>query len=142
MAKRTQRVVPILVYANISAAHDFRVDVRGFTSGGIHRHDDGEVSHAEVSLDGEAVWLHRVSPEYGLRGVAELGSASGMLNVFVDDVDAHHARTAAAGGRILYPPIDQPYGQREYSVSDPEGRIWSFATQLPAPLPDGVDSPA
>jgi uncharacterized glyoxalase superfamily protein PhnB len=52
-----------------------------------------------------------------------------MLNVFVDDVDAHHARAVVAGANVIFAPIDQPYGQREYGVSDPEGRIWSFATR-------------
>jgi uncharacterized glyoxalase superfamily protein PhnB len=56
-------------------------------------------------------------------------SATGMLNVFVEDVDAHHAASSAAGAKIMYPPTDQPYGQREYAAADPEGRIWSFATR-------------
>ncbi len=75
------------------------------------------------------LWLHRVSPDYGLRGVGDLGAATGMLNVFVPDVDAHHAHSAAAGATIIFEPTDQPYGQREYGVSDVEGRIWSFATR-------------
>lgn len=124
----TQRVITILVYADIATAHDFLVDTFGLTSGGVQRDGDGQAVHGEVSLDGETIWLHRVSPDHGLRGVAELGSATGMLNVFVPDVDAHHARCVAAGATIVFPPTDQPYGQREYGVSDTEGRIWSFAT--------------
>ena len=126
----TQRIITILVCADIAAAHDFLVDTFGFSPGGVHRDDDGQVVHGEVSLDGEAIWLHRVAPEHGLRSVAELGAAAGMLNVFVDDVDAHHARSAAAGARIIYPPTNQPYGQREYGASDAEGRLWSFATRI------------
>ena len=129
MTTTTQRIVTVLVYADIAAAHDFLVDTFGFTSGGIHRDDEGQVVHGEVSLDGEAIWLHRVSPEHGLRDVTALGSATGMLNVFVEDVDAHHIRAAAGGANIVYPPTDQPYGQREYGASDSEGRIWSFATR-------------
>ncbi len=53
-----------------------------------------------------------------------------MLNVFVDDVDAHHERALAAGATILYAPVNQPYGQREYGVSDSEGRVWSFAKRI------------
>jgi uncharacterized glyoxalase superfamily protein PhnB len=108
MTTTTQRIITILVYADIAAAHDFLVDTFGFSSGGIHRDGDGQVVHGEISLDGETIWLHRVAPECGLRGVAELGAATGM---------------------IIYPPTDQPYGQREYSASDSEGRIWSFATR-------------
>jgi uncharacterized glyoxalase superfamily protein PhnB len=26
--------------------------------------------------------------------------------------------------------MDQPYGQREYGVRDPEGNLWYFATRL------------
>lgn len=129
MATTAQRIVTILVYADIAAAHELLVETFGFDSGGVHRNDDGEVIHGEVSLAGEVIWLHRVSPDYGVRAVADLGSATGMLNVFVDDVDAHHAHAAAAGTNIVFPPTDQPYGQREYGVSDVEGRIWSFATR-------------
>ncbi len=129
MSTTAQRIVTILVYADIAAAHDFLVETFGFESGGVHRNDDGEVMHGEVSLAGEVIWLHRVSPHYGLRGVTDLGAATGMLNIFVDDVDAHHARSLAAGAKIVFPPTDQPYGQREYGVSDPEGRLWSFATR-------------
>lgn len=129
MTTTTQRIVTILVYDDIEAAHDFLVDTFGFTAGGVERDGSGDVVHGEVSLDGETIWLHRASPDHGLRGVAEHGSATGMLNVYVDDVDAHHARAAAAGARIIFPPTDQPYGQREYGAVDPEGRIWSFATR-------------
>lgn len=124
-----QRIIPILVYADITAAHDFLVETFGFRTGGVHRDGEGQVLHGEVSHDGEAIWLHPASPDHGLRGVAEVGSATGMLNVLVADVDAHHARTAAAGATIVFPPTDQPYGQREYGASDTEGRIWSFATR-------------
>lgn len=125
----TQRIITVLVYADIATAHDFLVETFGFSPGGLHRDDDGRVVHAEVSLGDEAIWLHRVVAEQGLRSAVELGSATGMLNVFVDDVDEHHARTVAAGATVLYPPTDQPYGQREYTATDPEGRIWSFATR-------------
>ncbi len=129
MTTQTQRIVTVLVHVDIEAAHDFLVETFGFTAGGVHRNGEGEVMHGEVSLDREAIWLHRVSPDYGLRGAAELGSATGMLNVFVEDVDEHHTRCVAAGARIIFPPADQPYGQREYGVSDSEGRLWSFATR-------------
>ncbi len=125
----TQRIVTVLVYADLAAAHDFLVAAFGFDSGGVHRTDEGEVMHGEVALGGEAIWLHRVSPDYGLRAVADLGSATGMLNVFVEDVDAHYAQAMAAGATIVFPPTDQPYGQREYGASDTEGRLWSFATR-------------
>lgn len=83
MATTTQRIVSILVYADTAVAHDFLVDTFGLESGGVHRSKDGEVTHGEVALAGEVIWLHRASPDYRLRGVAELSAATGMLNLFV-----------------------------------------------------------
>jgi len=31
---------------------------------------------------------------------------------------------------IIYPPVDQPYGYREYSARDLEGHLWSFMKPL------------
>ena len=46
----------------------------------------------------------------------------------VDDVDAHYERAKKAGANITGEPEDRPYGDRVYSVSDPEGHDWFFAT--------------
>jgi uncharacterized glyoxalase superfamily protein PhnB len=120
----------ILVYDDIAAAHTFLVDTFGFQAGRLDRSADGETVHGEVEIGNETVWLHRSAPEHGLTSVPALGAASGMLNVFVDDVDTHHERTRAAGARISSPPTDMPYGQREYSAFDCEGQLWSFAAPL------------
>ena len=59
----TTAVVPVLVYEDIEAAHDFLVGTFGLTSGGLHRLDDGTVVHGEVRNGDAAVWLHRVTAE-------------------------------------------------------------------------------
>src|SRR5271170_6543589 len=51
-ATPTPAVVPILVYEDIEAAHDFLVGTFGLTSGGLHRLDDGTVVHGEVRNGG------------------------------------------------------------------------------------------
>lgn len=128
MTAATRTLTTILVYDDIPAAHDFLVNTFGFAPGRVDRDADGTPVHGEIAINGETGWLHRVTPEHGLGSVPTLGAASGMLNVFVDDVDAHHERAVAAGIRINHPPTDMPYKQREYSAYDCEGRIWSFAT--------------
>ena len=52
------------------------------------------------------------------------------MAVMVDDVDEHHRLVKAKGGQIVYGPVDQPYGYREYSVRDCEGALWSFMKEL------------
>jgi uncharacterized glyoxalase superfamily protein PhnB len=50
--------------------------------------------------------------------------------ITVDDVDAHYARTVAAGATIVNELVDRPYGIREYGAEDPEGQIWWFTSPL------------
>jgi PhnB protein len=47
------------------------------------------------------------------------------VQVEVDDVDAHYARTAAAGATLLSGIEDNPFG-RLYRAEDLEGHRWMF----------------
>ncbi len=123
-------VIPVLVYEDIEAAHDFLVRVFGFTSGGLHRDDDGNVVHGEVRLGDAAIWLHRVTAEHGMASPIGAAQAHGGLVVVVPDVDAHHAHSVASGARIDGGPTDQEYGLREYGARDPENHRWWFSTPL------------
>jgi uncharacterized glyoxalase superfamily protein PhnB len=125
-----QRTIPLLVYDDIEAAHDFLVHVFGFGPGGVQRDGQGLVVHGEVTAGAVVIWLHRVSPEHEMASPRTLAAQSGGLVVHVDDVDAHYKRARDAGARIDSEPTDQEYGQREYGVRDPEGHRWWFATPL------------
>jgi uncharacterized glyoxalase superfamily protein PhnB len=125
-----QRIIPILVYEDIEAAHDYLVKVFGFGAGGVERDGDGEVVHGEVVTEQGPIWLHRVSAEHELASPQTMNRASGGLVVHVDDVDAHFEHSRAAGANIDREPEDQEYGQRDYGVRDPEGHRWWFATPL------------
>jgi MerR family transcriptional regulator, thiopeptide resistance regulator len=123
-------VIPILVYEDIEAAHDFLVTAFGLTSGGLHRLDDGTVVHAEVRNGDAAIWLHQVTAEHQMASPHGAAMAHGGLEVIVPDVDAHFARAKGAGAQIDYEPADQDYGLREYGVRDPENHRWWFSTPL------------
>ena len=123
-------VIPVLVYEDIEAAHDFLVGTFGFTSGGLHRAEDGTVIHGEVRLGNAAIWLHAVTEEHQMATPRGAAQSHGGLVVIVDDVDAHYARSQAAGAHIDGAPTDQPYGLREYGVRDPENHRWWFSTPL------------
>jgi MerR family transcriptional regulator, thiopeptide resistance regulator len=123
-------VIPVLVYADIEAAHDFLVDVFGFTSGGLHRLDDGTVVHAEVRNGDAAIWLHQETAEHELASPRDAVLSHGGLSVIVPDVDAHYARAQAAGARLDSVPTEQPYGLREYGARDPENHRWWFSSPL------------
>jgi uncharacterized glyoxalase superfamily protein PhnB len=123
-------VIPILVYDDIEAGHQYLVETFGFTSGGIERTGDGTVVHAEVRMGGAVVWLHRAAEESEMASPKGAAMAHGGLEVIVPDVDAHYGRSVAAGARIDRPPVDQPYGLREYGTRDPENHHWWFSSAL------------
>jgi MerR family transcriptional regulator, thiopeptide resistance regulator len=125
-----ETIIPLLVYEDIERAHDFLVDAFGFGAGGVERDGDGQVVHGEVVAGGDAIWLHRITPEHELASPQSMNAQTGGLVVRVDDVDEHFEHARAAGARIDSEPVDQEYGQREYGVRDLEGHRWWFATAL------------
>jgi len=133
---RVERLIPVLTYRDIPAAHHFLVEAFGFESGGVHRNQEGDAIHGEVRAGDAAIWLHRATAEHRLDSPLAADVANAGLFVQVDDVDAHFERARAAGAYIDAPPVDQSYGQREYGARDPEGHRWWFASPLPVPRRD------
>lgn len=123
-------IIPVLVCSDIAAEHDFLVQVLGFVSAGLARTPDGTVVHAEVRAGERRIWLHVTSETSKLETPATLGAAAGGITVYVKDVDAHFEAARDTGATILSVPVEQPYGQREYSVRDPEGHNWWIASPI------------
>lgn len=119
----------LLVYDDLTSAHDYIVRVYGLASGGVERDAAGRVFHAEVRAGDQIIMLHPAGPGY--QPPRSLGATTGMTVVTVDNADEHHARAAAAGADILKAPVDMPYGVREYGARDPEGHLWYFHSPLP-----------
>src|SRR5262245_54498086 len=118
-------IIPVVPYEDIKAGHDFLVTALQFTSAGLVE-VDGTIVHGEVQLDGRRIWLHAAAS--GLSTPNQARSETGGVVVLVADVDAHFAHAKASGATITREPTDQPYGQREYAVKDPEGHSWWIAT--------------
>lgn len=125
-----RRRIPTLVYRDINAAYDYLTKVFGLEPGLIHRDDEGTAVHAEVTAGDGVIWLHQVAEQFGLNSPEALGACTEGMSIVVDDVDAHYQHAKAEGAEIVYEPMDQPYGYREYSVRDLERRFWSFMTPL------------
>ena len=125
-------IVPVLACSDIAAEHDFLVRALGFESGGLERAPNGSVMHGEVRAGGQRIWLHLTSETEKLAAPAKLGGAGGGIVVLVKDVDAHFEAARRAGATIVREPKDQPYGQREYTVRDPDGHSWWIATPTAA----------
>jgi PhnB protein len=125
MPAKTQ-IIPYIFYRDVPAALDWLARAFGFTeemrtgtpSGGMH---------GEMTLDGQRIMMGLGAREWGMVSPREAGTATMGVFIYLDDVDAHHARAQAAGAEIVQPPHDQSYG-RTYTARDLDGHPWFFTT--------------
>jgi PhnB protein len=126
----SQRIVPYLLYADASAAIEFLTRAFGFTERVRMPGPDGLVMHCELDMCGEIVMIASAMDSVGTKGPRDLPAFHAFALVYVNDVDAHHARAAAEGAEIITPPEDQFYGDRTYRARDCEGLMWTFAQHV------------
>ena len=143
----TQRIVPMIAYADDGRAIDWLTEAFGFREREGQRFTDehGTVTHAELERDGAIVMLATPNAEYqGPRRHRETCEAARRWQdnpwvidgvfVEVDDVDEHHAQAVAAGATVIRPLEDsEGAGLRLYSAEDLEGHRWMFGQQLTPP---------
>lgn len=114
-------VIPQLGYRDVTEASRWLCDAFGFT----------------VRLQ---IANHRVQMNVGdgAMVVTEASSTAprGSMMVRVAGVDEHHARAAAHGARVVNPPADYPYGERQYTVEDPGGHYWTFTQSIADVAPE------
>jgi len=70
--------------------------------------------------------------------VIDRGADEALLSAFVEvsDANALFGSLQAAGAHIWQPPRDEPWGMRSLIVSDPDGNLICFASNL-----DGSSNP-
>ncbi len=128
-------LAPYLFYEDVERAARFMQDAFGFKLGFTSPDPKGGLAHAQL-LHGTGMIMVGHAGEGGLN-MARRADAFPQLHagvyVFVDDVDAHCRRARAAGAKVLLEPADQPWGDRMYCLTDPEGQFWMFAKRLARP---------
>jgi uncharacterized glyoxalase superfamily protein PhnB len=131
-AWRAPAIYPRLGYQDEVAAIEFLIRAFGF-----RERREARMSYPESGVlawlehgDG-VVMVSRVNHEiHKIHSPKETGKATCMLNVQVDDVDAHYQRAVAEGAVITMELNDAFYGERRYEAEDPEGNRWHFAEPL------------
>ena len=136
-----QRIVPFIGYEDTAGAIEWLERAFGFREDRDQRHEaGGKISHAELRLEGAAIYL--AAPEgYAsprtVRGESEAARRAydnpwvidGYF-VEVEDVEAHYERARAAGATILREPETPGIGFRIYAAEDPEGHRWMFGQRV------------
>ena len=125
-------VVPYLYYADATAALDFLVAAFGFTEHSALRDDDGTVWNAQLRVGRGLVMIGPGMADFGTAAIDVPGPATCRIHVLVDDVDAHCARSRAAGATIRDEPMD--HGDvRIYLAVDPGHHEWIFTQAAETP---------
>jgi uncharacterized glyoxalase superfamily protein PhnB len=115
-------VIPVLSYPDVGAAADWLCEAFGFTVRlriGNHRIQlkaaDGCIVVAEGKVPADTAHL---------------------VMVRVPDAHRHHERARQHGARILAPPADYPFGERQYNALDFAGHRWTFTQSLADVAPE------
>ena len=119
-------IIPYLFYDDLPAALDWLTRVFGFTEAMRTGTPSGGM-HAEMRFGDRRIMMGQGAHAGRLVSPREAGVATMGVFIYLDDVDAHHARAAAEGAEIVQPPHDVPYG-RTYEARDLGGHPWYFTT--------------
>jgi uncharacterized glyoxalase superfamily protein PhnB len=118
-------VWPTLQADHALALIDFYVEVFGFVATAVYA-DGEQVAHAQLDWpEGGGIMLGSHQPD------AEWSRPPGTFGAYVvtDHVDELYARVSSSSRATIRRELrDESYGNREFSVSDPEGNLWSFGS--------------
>jgi predicted enzyme related to lactoylglutathione lyase len=101
----------IVSVAELDRALAFYRDALGFAE----RSRAGDLVMLALPGGPPELLLHERPPTPGPAGVA--------ASFLVDDVDATTAAAQKAGGTVIDAPADQPWGERQSVLTDPDGHV-------------------
>ena len=114
-------ITPILRVANLDASLAYYTQVLGFTRAW------GDSRFASVSRDDAHLMLSQ----------GDQGHPGTWVWVGVSDADALLVELEPRGAIVRHPPTNYPWGSRELHVSDPDGNVLRFGSDLASGEPMG-----
>ncbi|HEV7766175.1 MAG TPA: VOC family protein [Thermoanaerobaculia bacterium] len=113
-------VIPVLAYPDVREAVRWLCTAFGFRE----RLRIGEHRSQLVFGDGAVV-------------VTQSSDASpASVMVRVEDVEHHRERAVNAGARVVNEPAAFPYGEKQYTVQDIGGHVWTFSETVEDVAPE------
>lgn len=113
-------IIPELAYPDVRQATAWLCQVFGFAERlqiGTHR---AQLVFGESSLI--------VTQQGGM--IENLSRRDHAIMVRVRDVDGHFEQARQYGAKIVNPPTDYPFGERQYTTDDLAGHRWIFSQTI------------
>ena len=131
-----QTVFPCITFRDAKASFDWLERVLGAERLAVYEDDEGKVVHAELRIGNSTVMAgdERAGSKATPPGVS-------VVYVVVEDADRAYERAKAAGADVTE-PVDQDYGSRDITVTDPDGNRWALGTYAGVLAADGRVSSA
>jgi len=83
---------------------------------------DGKIANAQVAIGNATVMVSEASDRFP--------PTRATYYVYVDDADSATERALRAGGELIMPVADMPYGDRQSGVADRAGNVWWISQRL------------
>jgi len=126
-------VVPILIYEDVAKAISWLHGAFGFIERLRAARPDGAVMHAQLSIGEGAIMMGAAGGEYRPPHPNEVNQ---YVHVHVEDVDRHFDHAKQFGARIVKPPNNMPFGERQYVAEDLAGHRWVFSQSVADVAPE------
>jgi PhnB protein len=121
---------PYLIIKGAAKALDFYKKAFGATELMRMQGPDGKVGHAEIKIGNSPIMLADEFPEMGYKSPQSLGGSPISIMLYVENVDNTVEQAVAEGAKIAIPLKDQFYGDRNGTIHDPFGHVWTISTHI------------
>jgi PhnB protein len=123
-------VTPYLIVNGAAKALDWYKKVFGAKEEMRMPMPDGKIGHAEMQIGDSHIMLADEHPDMGYTGPGSHGGTPVSIMLYVEDVDSVFKNAVANGAKVRQDLKDQFYGDRNGTITDPFGHVWTVSTHI------------
>ncbi|HEY6985578.1 MAG TPA: VOC family protein [Rhodanobacteraceae bacterium] len=113
-------IIPELAYEDVATAARWLADAFGFRERlRIANH------RIQLTFAGSAIVV-----KDGTAQPTTAESARHSILLRVDDLDSMFERAVRGGARVIREPADHPFGERQCTIQDPGGHVWTLSQSI------------
>jgi uncharacterized glyoxalase superfamily protein PhnB len=124
-------VCPWIISRDTAKVIDFATAAFGAADMGRVMNEDGSIGHAEFMVGDSVILAFDARPHWP--------DTPAFLRIYVPDADATFEAATRAGGEIVTPLGDMPWGDRAGRVRDPLGNLWWVMSRVEEVSPEELE---